>query len=222
VRIRPLTSWLSHRGGGVAEALRPLAGYLAAEGVVVTVFGLADPCAAVLRGGWGKASIETVPSVPPRSFGYAPALAGLLECSRLDLIHLNGLWMYHSLASLRWSTRRGRARIISPYGMLDPWALRYSAWKKAHRKHLVRVGPPPGRHVPACPERGGAVRDTRRRLAKPGLRHPQRHRPSRRPTCVPTGLGRRGPWPQGSPVPRSAAPEEGSREPGSGLGARAA
>ena len=130
MRIGLLTSWLSHRGGGVPEALRPLARDLAGRGLGVAVFGLADPAEARPQDGWGEALLEAMPPVPPRAFGYAPALAGLLERSSLDLIHVHGLWMYGSLASLRWSRRCRRPRIVSPHGMLEPWALSHSAWKK--------------------------------------------------------------------------------------------
>jgi len=130
VRIGLLTSWLSHRGGGVPEALRPLARNLAAQGVGVTVFGLAHSSDRTLQDGWGKASIRTAKPLPPHAFGYTPALAGLLERSSLDLIHVHGLWTYSSLASVRWSSRCRRPRIISPHGMLDPWAVRHAAWKK--------------------------------------------------------------------------------------------
>ena len=130
MRIGLLTSWLSHRGGGVPEMLRPLARNLEAQKVGVTVFGLADGSEAMLQDGWGKASIRTAMPLPPRAFGYAPALAGLLERSSPDLIHVHGLWMYSSLAGLRWSRRCRRPRIVSAHGMLEPWAVQRSAWKK--------------------------------------------------------------------------------------------
>jgi poly(glycerol-phosphate) alpha-glucosyltransferase len=38
--------------------------------------------------------------------------------------------MYSSVASLRWARRQGRPYVISPHGMLDPWALANSPWKK--------------------------------------------------------------------------------------------
>ena len=38
--------------------------------------------------------------------------------------------MYPSLASRRWSRRVCRPYLVSPHGMLDPWAVRHAAWKK--------------------------------------------------------------------------------------------
>jgi poly(glycerol-phosphate) alpha-glucosyltransferase len=37
--------------------------------------------------------------------------------------------MYTSVASLRWA-KRGSPYVISPHGMLDPWAVKNSRWKK--------------------------------------------------------------------------------------------
>ncbi len=130
MKIGLLTSWLSQPGGGVTAALAPLARDLEAQGVSVSVFGLADSCEGLRGDGWGRVSVQTAPPLPPRAFGYAPGLAGLLKRSCPDLIHVHGLWMYSSLASLRWSNHCQRPRVISAHGMLDPWAVRHSAWKK--------------------------------------------------------------------------------------------
>ena len=127
------------------EALRPLARNLEVQGEGVTVFGLADSSEEALRASWGDTAIRTATPVPPRAFGYAPALAGLLERSGLDVVHVHGLWMYSSLVSMRWHRRWRRPHIISPHGMLDPWAIRCSAWKKRlagalyERAHLGRA-----------------------------------------------------------------------------------
>ena len=130
MRVGLLSSWLSHRGGGVAAALRPLARNLEAQGVGVTVFGLADSTDRMLQDRWGDAAIRTAMPRPPHAFGRAPDLAGLLAGSCLDLVHVHGLWTYSSLASVRATRRSPRPWIISPHGMLDPWALGNAAWKK--------------------------------------------------------------------------------------------
>src|SRR5690606_39967770 len=79
--LRDALPILSRRGGGVSEALRPLARQLDAEGLDVAVLGLADPADRALRGDWGNASVVTVGCLPPRPFGYAPELARRLERS---------------------------------------------------------------------------------------------------------------------------------------------
>ncbi|BCL60448.1 poly(glycerol-phosphate) alpha-glucosyltransferase [Desulfomarina profundi] len=66
----------------------------------------------------------------PASFSYAPELKKTLQAANLDIIHTHGLWMYPSVAATRWSNDSGRPFVISPRGMLDPWAIRNSRWKK--------------------------------------------------------------------------------------------
>ena len=48
-----------------------------------------------------------------------------------DLVHPQFIWSYASLATMRWHRAdRRRRHVISPRGMLDPWALTHSRWKK--------------------------------------------------------------------------------------------
>ncbi len=47
-----------------------------------------------------------------------------------DLAHLHALWMYNSLVISEWAQKRKRPYLITPNGMLDPWAVRNSGWKK--------------------------------------------------------------------------------------------
>jgi glycosyltransferase involved in cell wall biosynthesis len=53
-----------------------------------------------------------------------------LDEARPDLVALQGLWQYSSLATRRQWRRKGTPYVISPRGMLDKWALANSRWKK--------------------------------------------------------------------------------------------
>src|SRR5260221_10201895 len=44
------------------------------------------------------------------------------------LVH--GLWMYPTGVALAWHRRTGRPFVVNPHGMLDPWAVNNSCWKK--------------------------------------------------------------------------------------------
>jgi poly(glycerol-phosphate) alpha-glucosyltransferase len=68
--------------------------------------------------------------VGPEFFSYAPGLGRQLAKANLDLVHLHGLWMHPSVASLAFTRRTTRPHMVSPHGMLDPWALHNSGWKK--------------------------------------------------------------------------------------------
>lgn len=62
----------------------------------------------------------------------SPELAALLDrdAPRFDVIHVHGLWQWPGVAARRAALRHGRPLVISPRGMLEPWALRQRAWLK--------------------------------------------------------------------------------------------
>jgi poly(glycerol-phosphate) alpha-glucosyltransferase len=96
---------------------------------VPSVVGLADPASSVDQPLWGGIDTTVMPVLGPRAFGYAPGLLKTLQLKEPDLVHVHGLWMYPSLAVVRWS-RRSKPYVVSPHGMLDSWALKNSGWKK--------------------------------------------------------------------------------------------
>ena len=58
-------------------------------------------------------------------------LHGLRAAARdSDILHVHGLWTFSSLISA-WAVRGTQCRlVVAPRGMLDPWALQQSAYKK--------------------------------------------------------------------------------------------
>ena len=68
----------------------------------------------------------------PAAFGYSPDLACQLRpyVSKDSVIHVHGLWMYPGWLARMLAGVTGSVRIISPHGMLAPWALQNSRWKK--------------------------------------------------------------------------------------------
>jgi poly(glycerol-phosphate) alpha-glucosyltransferase len=125
------TASVSRKGAGIAQAVRDLAHALRRlPHTSVQVFALDDEHTAADRASWNSVPLATFHKLGPAAFGYAPGLLPALEASRADLLHVHGIWMYPSAASLRWSKRTRRPHLVSPHGMLDPWALHRSAWKK--------------------------------------------------------------------------------------------
>jgi poly(glycerol-phosphate) alpha-glucosyltransferase len=129
VSVGLLTAHLTRSGGGVYTSVRQFARVLDREpGVRVEVFGPAR------RGRdfpeWSGLKLKTATRVGPKFFSYAPGLARQLSGADLDLVHLHGLWMHTSAASLAFTRRTKRPHMVSPHGMLDPWALHNSGWKK--------------------------------------------------------------------------------------------
>jgi len=131
MRLGLLVSSLSRQAGGVFEAVRRLGQCLQGQGgVQVEALGLRDNQTETDAAQWFPLKPRSFACRGPASFGYAPPLAAELQELSLDLVHLHGLWMYPSVAARGWSRRTGRPHVVTPHGMLEPWALANSRWKK--------------------------------------------------------------------------------------------
>jgi poly(glycerol-phosphate) alpha-glucosyltransferase len=125
-----ITGPISRAAGGLFDAIRNLA--LAVEQrecYKTSVMGLREPEFERDKSLWGDIETKAFRVSGPGAFGYAPELSRALEAADPDLLHVHGLWMYPSVAALGWSGRK-KPYIVSPHGMLDPWALNNSRWKK--------------------------------------------------------------------------------------------
>lgn len=130
MKVGVVTASISRRAGGLFWAVRYLARCAQHAGCDVKVFSIVDEFSGKDASEWYGLDLRLLPCCGLEAFGYAPEFAHALDAHRLDLLHTHGLWMYPSLASLRWSRRWDRPVVVSPHGMLDPWAVRNSAWKK--------------------------------------------------------------------------------------------
>jgi poly(glycerol-phosphate) alpha-glucosyltransferase len=79
---------------------------------------------------WSPLRPRTARRIGPRFFSYAPGLMGQMMEADVDLLHLHGLWMHTSAATLGFTRKTRKPHLISPHGMLEPWALENSKWKK--------------------------------------------------------------------------------------------
>jgi glycosyltransferase involved in cell wall biosynthesis len=131
VKIAHVTSALGHEGAGLRTVVEALSARQEKVGHEVRVFGLESPSwNAGANAAWTGAPATVLPVKGPGAIGYAPSLAPSLLSFGPDVIHLHGLWTYPSLAAFSVSRKLGIARVISPHGMLDQWALAQSSAKK--------------------------------------------------------------------------------------------
>jgi glycosyltransferase involved in cell wall biosynthesis len=131
VKAAFLTASLSRRAGGVYDATRLLARSLIdLRDCEAAAFGLADDDTDRDVAGWRGVYTVATDVRGPSAFGYAPALADAVDAWAPDVLHAHGLWMYPSHVSWAWSRRWNRPYVVSPHGMLDPWAVNNSRWKK--------------------------------------------------------------------------------------------
>ena len=141
-----LAPYISRRAGGLMDCVRSLSRFLENEhDIHVDVISVEDEFAAEDRASWGALSVHLVAS-KYAAFRYAPGLSRQLSSLTPDLVHTHGIWTYLSIAATRWSKSNGgvtpRPYVVSTHGMLDPWALHNSRWKKIiagfafERRHL--------------------------------------------------------------------------------------
>jgi len=130
MKVGFLTASVSRRAGGLFHSVRRLAQELASGGTKIWVAAVRDHDTNKDLGSWHGVPVFTGRVIGPAAFGYSPVFARVLVEKKPELLHLNGLWMYPSVACYRWASRRQIPYLVSPHGMLDPWAVRNSAWKK--------------------------------------------------------------------------------------------
>lgn len=129
MRAAYVTSWLSRTGGGVSAAVEALSRAVHGPAVEVSVHGLRDEAWASDEAGWRGAPVVAHPVIGPASLGVAPGLRRALVSLAPDIVHVHGIWMHPSADVAAWS-RGIRPYLVSPHGMLDPWAVANSRGKK--------------------------------------------------------------------------------------------
>ena len=145
-KVSMLAPYISRRAGGLMGCVRNLSRFLANEHPLhIDIIGVEDEFTAADGATWEGLSVHIVPS-KHAAFRYAPALLHQLSSLTPDLVHTHGIWTYLSLIAVRWSRSNGgvtpRPYVVSTHGMLDPWALHNSRWKKIiagfafERRHL--------------------------------------------------------------------------------------
>lgn len=125
---------IAERTGGPARTIRDLSEALARQGARVTLVA-------------GHNSVRDDALLPPdptlvttllvpvtRRFGlpwydFASTIAGL-GCGPGSIVHDNGIWSPSNIAVAGAARRARLPLVISPHGMLDPWAVAYKSGRK--------------------------------------------------------------------------------------------
>lgn len=134
MRVCHVVASINRNVGGLASSVPSLASALAARGVENSLVTLDYPehgaqCSTV------GVTLTSVPTAPLNRWlrGWSPpfrrALASVAR-SGVDVLHGHGLWMFPNLY-VRQVARTARVPlVISPHGMVEPWSLGHSRWKK--------------------------------------------------------------------------------------------
>lgn len=108
---------------------------MALQGRSIAVYGIRDEAWKYATGEWTVDRIAAYDPIGPKRLGISPRMLLDLMIGGHDLIHLRGLWSFSSYATATVG-KAGVPVLISPEGMLDPWALSRSAKKKRIAFHL--------------------------------------------------------------------------------------
>jgi glycosyltransferase involved in cell wall biosynthesis len=131
IKLCMLVDTISRNAGGLYNSVRNSSIHLKYSGVDVSVLSCYDDFSKYDLDSWSPVTPILFNSRGPRAFGFSPSMIRHLYSFNCDVLHLHGIWQFHSFASLRWKKRSGKPMIISPRGMLDSWAVATSPWKKA-------------------------------------------------------------------------------------------
>ena len=130
MKLAVTTGSISRNAGGLFESVRMLSKNVLHNSLEIKVFGIHDQYSNADIGAWLPLKPLISKYVGPRMLAFCPEMLSGLRNYRPDLIHLHGLWQFSSIATQRYSQKNNVPYLISPRGMLDPWALSHSNWKK--------------------------------------------------------------------------------------------
>lgn len=138
MKIAHLYPFTGKDKGGIAACLPPLLSALQNQNIECELFAQGWP---------GDGDVEAQPfpltralTVDRSGFGYSLALKELFNAraGEFDIIHSHGLWMYSDFLAHQSARAKGKPHVITPHGMLEPWALSNSARKKKVMRRLFQ------------------------------------------------------------------------------------
>lgn len=131
MRIAQIVSSLAAHHGGPSRSVRGLAEGLARAGDQVELLTTGDPAdSATAATADAALVVRTFLRQPPQALARSEQLKLHLRSQAFDLIHHHGLWsrtLHYAHIAARQS---GAPLVISPRGMMSPWAWRHRRWKK--------------------------------------------------------------------------------------------
>lgn len=122
---------LSRNAGGLFDIGRRLAQELhRTPETRVGVVGLRDEYTEADAPRWAPLALAPCERVGPKILGWAPSYQQALQSQHPDVVHQHGIWTLGSFEASRFSRQAQVPLVVSVHGMIDPWALKHSKWKK--------------------------------------------------------------------------------------------
>ncbi len=131
MRVAFVTPTLGTQGGGITTVVEALSKAVSELGIQVKVFSVEthEPGEKTLET-WAGAEAEVFPPYGSARMAFSPAMTRALLAWQPDVVHMHGLWQFHGLSVRLWKQLHQKPLMISPHGMLAPWALSQSRMKK--------------------------------------------------------------------------------------------
>ncbi len=130
MKVSLLTTTNSHLAGGLYNSVRSLGLAMLHNGTDVNLISYNDEFSLEDIVAYENLPIEIYnrSELPLLSkLGYSSDLHNLIENLKPDVIHSQGIWMYNSKVALDYKQKYPQTvSIVSPRGMLDPWAIKQS------------------------------------------------------------------------------------------------
>ena len=123
---------LSRLAGGISQVVTHLATIQQEQCIMARIVCLADQYTTEDCCGEISTIMSALAVVGPRAWGYSPDMSRYLYSlgNTVDIIHSHGLWMYPSYLARLFSQKTRIPLIVAPHGMLEPWCLQHSRFKK--------------------------------------------------------------------------------------------
>jgi glycosyltransferase involved in cell wall biosynthesis len=125
-----VTTSITRDAGGLFIAMSHLAKSLCERGIKSDIYGLTNERNPEDEQAWHPLLCHKFKRKGPTSLGYAPDLTNALLRGDHELLHTHGIWQWPSVAVHTWHKKTRKPYLVSPHGMLDPWALANASWKK--------------------------------------------------------------------------------------------
>ena len=132
MKVIHVTSSCSTSGGGISSVIWEMATQHLQMGIIPVIVSLKSRNKAKIPNDRPFIALYEEPVLGPRCWGFSKALRIRLAKEIVDsnIIHSHGLWKYPNYAACELARKFRRPLIVTPHGMLEPWAWNYHWWKK--------------------------------------------------------------------------------------------
>jgi glycosyltransferase involved in cell wall biosynthesis len=140
IRILHVTGSVSRLGAGVSSVICDLCRTGSPQGIDSFVAALRDSPDLGDYPAESEVRHTVYPIAKPDILRRSPELqAGIERMNGIDIVHSHGLWLPTGYYARRYAAERTLPLVISPHGMLEPWALGRSLWKKRLARWLFEA-----------------------------------------------------------------------------------